>query len=379
MTNISGANASLGNTRGLAYAPKSGRLVKAADALEYEAQHHTIPISPIQFSNDTGRTWNVQAYQSGGPSSENYNGTMSLAISTDGEVTMLTPLSIWNGLVSVDQPVWRYANSAWSAVNGIDGAHVVGDPENANVFYAYHRGLGKMYKSSDKGLSFTEVSSPGTSGFYKFRLVPEKEGDIWLPVAGEGLTRSTDGGETWNKISSVSYCEAVGFGKADEGNDFPAVFIFGTVGGVTGVFMSNDEGETWFRANDDNHQYGGLANGEFVMGDMNVHGRVYMSTAGRGIVYGDITGTTSVRRGPVRPSLKTGAVKLRGATISINADPRAIHHIRVFDLRGRQVYKRTVLGSAVIPMNRTLSMGNYLVSVRKDGVDVYKGKMRIVK
>ena len=40
------------------------------------------------------------------------------------------------------------------------------------------------------------------------------------------------------------------------------------------------------RVNDDNHEYGGLANGEFVMGDMNTFGVVYMSTAGRGIVVG---------------------------------------------------------------------------------------------
>jgi len=33
-------------------------------------------------------------------------------------------------------------------------------------------------------------------------------------------------------------------------------------------------------------QYGGPANGQFVMGDMNTFGTVYMSTAGRGIAYG---------------------------------------------------------------------------------------------
>jgi large repetitive protein len=55
---------------------------------------------------------------------------------------------------------------------------------------------------------------------------------------------------------------------------------------VTGIFSSTDKGATWTRVNDDAHQYGGPGNGQFVQGDMNTYGRVYMSTAGRGIAYG---------------------------------------------------------------------------------------------
>ena len=287
-TNVSGSSVNLGNTRAIAFAPKSGRLVKATDARVYEAQYNDIPISPIQFSSDTARTWSVTAYESGGPGS-NYSGAASVAISTDGAVTLLTPLSVDD----VDQQVFRYANSAWSTVSGINGSYIVGDPENADVFYAYNRKNGKMFKSTDKGAAFSEVSSPGTSDFQKFRLVPGKEGDIWLPLTNDGLVRSIDGGTAFSKISPVSYCEAVGFGKAAPEKSFPTTFIFGTVGGVTGVFMSDDEGASWVRVNDDEHEYGGLANGEFVVGDMNVYGRVYMSTAGRGIVYGEITGTVT--------------------------------------------------------------------------------------
>lgn len=375
--NISGTMASLGNTRGLAFAPKSGKLVKAVDALAYETTYN-MPISPIQFSNDTGRTWTGAAHQTHGLNADNYKGVMSLAISTDGDVTLLTPLSIWNGTTDIDQPVRRYVNSAWGAVSGIDGAYIVGDPENANVFYAYNRKSGKMFKSSDKGITFSESSTPGSSSFYKFRLIPNKEGEIWIPLGDGGLTRSKDGGSAFNKISSVSYCEAIGFGKAAEGKAFPTIFIFGTVNGVTGVFMSIDEGENWWRVNDDKHEYGGLANGEFVVGDMNVYGRVYMSTAGRGIVYGEISGTTS----SVRTKSKTAAsaaVKIRGTAIRISAASTDVHHIQVFDLKGRQIYKRIVTGSASVSMNRILPKGNYLVSVKKNGASVYKSKMRIVK
>ena len=40
--------------------------------------------------------------------------------------------------------------------------------------------------------------------------------------------------------------------------------------------------------NDDQHQFGGPGNGYFVAGDMNTYGRVYMSTVGLGVVYGDL-------------------------------------------------------------------------------------------
>ena len=53
--------------------------------------------------------------------------------------------------------------------------------------------------------------------------------------------------------------------------------------------MSEDEGKTWTRVNDDLHYFGGPGNGKFVVGDMNVYGRCYMSTVGLGIAYCDKT------------------------------------------------------------------------------------------
>ena len=55
-----------------------------------------------------------------------------------------------------------------------------------------------------------------------------------------------------------------------------------------GLYWSTDEGATWSRINDDNHQFGGTGNGKFVYGDWNKYGRVYMSTLGLGVVYGDL-------------------------------------------------------------------------------------------
>jgi hypothetical protein len=86
--------------------------------------------------------------------------------------------------------VFRYANSAWTEVPGIDGAFVVGDPENADVFYAYKKSEGIMYKSTDKGATFSQVSTPGKSSFKKIQADSGREGHIWIPLAENGLSRS---------------------------------------------------------------------------------------------------------------------------------------------------------------------------------------------
>jgi hypothetical protein len=49
---------------------------------------------------------------------------------------------------------------------------------------------------------------------------------------------------------------------------------------------------------------------------------------------------------------KTRAVRARGAAISINAEPGITRRVRVFDMTGRQLYRRMVTGSAAVRMNK---------------------------
>ena len=65
------------------------------------------------------------------------------------------------------------------------------------------------------------------------------------------------------------------------------MFVWGTRNEIEGLYRSTDNGDSWFRINDDAHEYGGLGNAEMIIGDNNVFGRVYMSTAGRGIAFAE--------------------------------------------------------------------------------------------
>jgi hypothetical protein len=99
--------------------------------------------------------------------------------------------------------------------------------------------------------------------------------------------RSFDGGQTFAAVVSLERCTAIGFGVSASGQGFPAVYAWGAPPGQpSGLYRSDDAGKSWLRINDDAHQYGGPGNGQFVIGDANVYGRVYLSTAGRGLIVG---------------------------------------------------------------------------------------------
>ncbi len=125
----------------------------------------------------------------------------------------------------------------------------------------------------------------GTGGSKHIRTVPGYEGHLWVAMYYGGLKRSVNYGSTFSKINTVTACSGVGIGKTMPGALYPTVFIWGTVGGIEGLYFSTDQGSTWNRMNDNDHEWGGPGNGQFVIGDMNKPGLVYMSTAGRGIVY----------------------------------------------------------------------------------------------
>lgn len=207
-----------------------------------------------------------------------------VAISADGnyflhspENSALTYRSINNG-------------TSWTVCNGlsISSAVPVADPVNSNKFYAYNNTTGTMYVSTDGGVNFSATGTPGSWGSKIIRTVTGSEGHLWLAMYNGGLKRSVNSGSSFTSISSVTTCSAVGFGKAAPSATYLTVYIWGTVNGVLGVHRSTDEGVTWTRINDDTHEYGGPGNGQFVLGDMNVYGRVYLSTVGRGIAYGEV-------------------------------------------------------------------------------------------
>jgi hypothetical protein len=205
-----------------------------------------------------------------------------VALSANGNTVLHSPKE--------SSTTYRSTNngSSWSTVSGLSftEARPVGDPVNSNKFYAYNPGNGAVLVSTNGGASFSQAGSVASGGSKVIRLAPGVEGHVWIALNGGGLARSTNSGQSFSTINGVSNCGAVGFGIAASGANYPTIFIWGTINNVRGLYRSTDQGASWVRVNDDAHEYGGPGNGQFVQGDMNVFGRVYMSTAGRGVVYG---------------------------------------------------------------------------------------------
>jgi len=253
-------NPQMGTTTGLAVAAQNtNKIVRVGNNMYY--------------SNNMGSTWTQNSM----------NGSQGqVALSANGNTVLHSPKE--------SSTTYRSTNngSSWSTVSGLSftEARPVGDPVNSNKFYAYNPGNGAVLVSTNGGASFSQAGSVAGGGSKIIRLAPGVEGHIWIALNGGGLARSTNSGQSFSTINGVSNCGAVGFGIAASGANYPTIFIWGTINNVRGLYRSTDQGASWVRVNDDAHEYGGPGNGQFVQGDMNVFGRVYMSTAGRGIVYG---------------------------------------------------------------------------------------------
>jgi len=179
----------------------------------------------------------------------------------------------------------------WTAATGIPaGARVAADRVNPATFYGYAGGT--FYASVNGGASFAATAAGGlpATGPVRFKAVPGRAGDIWLaggaPDAAYGLWHSTDGGASFTRLANVEQADTIGFGRAAPGQAYPALYTSARIGGVRGIFRSDDAGASWVRINDDQHRYGWT--GAAITGDPRVYGRVYLGTNGRGIIYGDL-------------------------------------------------------------------------------------------
>ncbi|HWK06746.1 MAG TPA: T9SS type A sorting domain-containing protein [Puia sp.] len=282
--------------------------------------------------------------------------------------------------------------SSWTQASGISFNSIpTFDFGTKNRFFAYNPADGYLYYASN-GTSFSKGAYTGSLwGSAHIRTVPGFTGHVWVPLYGGGLVYSTNGASSstaFIKLSTVSACSAVGFGKTATGATYPTIYIWGTVNGVEGVYRSTDKGASWTRINDSAHQWGGIGNGQFVTGDWNTYGLVYISTVGRGIATigsGSVASAsaegTAVEAIPA--SLATSDSALRvfpnpvrdNLTVQLSED-FINSKITLFTVAGQEVYTSLATNfSVTIPMNK-LSPGIYLLTISKG---TRKSVTRIVK
>ncbi|MCZ4121027.1 cellulose binding domain-containing protein [Streptomyces sp. H39-S7] len=233
----------------------------------------------VAFSHDNGATW----YAGSDPAGVTGGGTVAAA--SDGSRFVWSPEGA---------AVQAGDGSSWTASTGVPaGAVVESDRVDPKTFYAVKSGI--FYVSTDGGATFTARPSTGLpqSGPVRFKALPGTRGDVWLAGGSAGgtygLWHSTDAGTTFTRVAGVQEADTIGFGKAAPNASYPALYTSAKIGSARGIFRSTDAGATWVRINDATHQWGWT--GAAITGDPRVFGRVYVSTNGRGVIYGDTADT----------------------------------------------------------------------------------------
>jgi len=169
---------------------------------------------------------------------------------------------------------------------------ITSDRSIANVFY-YYDWDGSFFKSTNGGMTWLLQNNndlpSSTDAYQKAKLIsiPDQPNHLWFNLQ-KNLYRSTNGGSDWIEIQTVESVIALGNGIGENVGDYDALYFYGKLTGdsYNYYYRSTDEGISWTRIND--HSEKELWNSaNFVMGDRNTFGTVYVSASGQGVKHGN--------------------------------------------------------------------------------------------
>ncbi|KAG9047162.1 hypothetical protein FS837_002896 [Tulasnella sp. UAMH 9824] len=278
----------------------TGPLWGGVTSLDWAGQ---VPATIFRIGNDGGNANGKQVAIS-------TNSCSSWAIDNGGELFDFGPRVAWdyavggkaaisaqgNGVLWVTSTngtlVSRFTNT-FAVVSTLpsSGVQIASDKVNNAVFYAASGN--KFYLSKDFAVTFAATSATlGSSTSAKGITVNVKTtGDVWVST-DVGLFHTVNNGTTFTQISGFTVAYSVSTGAPKTTGGYPSVFVFGTYNSNPGLWRSDDQGSTWNRLDDAAHGFGSQE-ANYVCGDRNSWGRVYVGTNGRGIFYGDDNGSTS--------------------------------------------------------------------------------------
>lgn len=321
----------LNNTDSVRIAPSMSVLTTGSastSAIAYCPQNTDVMIRCAEGSGhayytlDGGKTWNKASCPTGGKA--------AITQLEDGSYRFLKSSGDNATTVSYSDDLGQ----TWTVCEGIDSAYgskntyMLVEPNDPSIVYAYATYFNsswhyskpeptiddacyKLYVSHDYGKTFTKAADVAMYDMCDSagRIAHLGEGELVLGAGWYGAYHVTDYGKNIEKLDNVFYCKTIGYGAPEKAGGVNTLYMYGqpTEEDAQGVYRSTDAGKTWVAINTQK-LYGGTGNGNYLVGDMNTFGTVYMSTVGCGIVYMAQSGTDPI------PGTTTTTTKTTTAT-----------------------------------------------------------------
>lgn len=237
-------------------------------------------------SRDGGVTWESFAstpYRKPAQG-EGWRSPGSIAISAGGTALVWAPEKD-GAYYSTDGGKSWQRSSGWP-VDSEQTLRPIADKVYDRIFYVFDRSRSRILASGDGGAQFNVL----VDGLPKFEpwqnaqltVVPGRVRDLWLTTSF-GLFHSPDSKSKMVQIRHVDEPWLISFGAPKIKGSYPAIFLWGKVKGVEGLWRSDDKAASWIRINDDAHRYGEL---RAIAGDMAEAGSLYIAPHGRGVMVG---------------------------------------------------------------------------------------------
>ncbi|MDE6775404.1 MAG: 1,4-beta-glucanase [Ruminococcus sp.] len=312
----------MGSTSAIAYCPQNPDVmirIAEGDANNHASGYYTL---------DGGKTWTEMKVASGGKAAITQISKDKYRFIKSGKES--------GSLVYSDD-----FGETWKDATGIRGdkpSYILVDPEDPSLVYASAITYNQYWSSdmSKKEPTFDECHysiyvSHDYGKTWKENTVCKYDmcehtgdpayvtsGTIAMAAGWNGLYIITEEGTKAEK-TDVFYCKTVGYGAPEKDGGVNTLYIYGKPAetDVEGIYRSTDGGKTWDCINTDK-LYGGTGNGNFLVGDMNEFGTVFMSTVGAGIVCGKLSSNVEQS---TKPAATTTAAPTTGKDDTTTAVP----------------------------------------------------------